>query len=522
MVRVMMRRRRGRVVRTVRMVVKFVHLASMAVPEALEALEFLPGHRQPFAQNVRAFVDIVLRAVRILGQALVDLRHEQTALPILDELDLDAGDAVNEGRANLDDLKLNLDKLELAVGVLLAWTDLEAKSKALRLGREPMRALVVAVGMVAVVSMLSMIAVVRLAVAIGTVTMMRLAVAVGTVVISVIAVVRLAVAVGTVVLSMIAVVRFAVAIGTVTMMRLAVAIGTVTMGRLAVAVGTVVLSVISVGRLAVAIGTVTMGRLTVAIGAVVLSVIAVGRLAVAVGTVTMGRLAPVGAVVFTMIAMGRLPVLVATMFVMVVLSVVPLHPLVPVDNLRRREDLVQWVARRIQLEAVDEETVMVGLVVHGKGQFEMVQAMDLELEALLRVLAALHQDRAARAFHVDDLALGDLRADALDGVGDLDIGLADLGGQEKCLGRWKGQKARRDREGSQQHGADGDDSRMARYEGVSSITARADGCCCLWLINVNKPGKMKVTGNVSLSQSGGVDGRCQNDGLRIENVVGGW
>ena len=476
MVRVMMRRRRVRVVRTVRMVVKFVHLASMAVPEALEALEFLPGHRQPFAQNVRAFVDIVLRAVRILGQALVDLRHEQTALPILDELDLDAGDAVNEGRANLDDLKLNLDKLELAVGVLLAWTDLEAKSKALRLGREPMRALVVAVGMVAVMSMLSMIAVVR----------------------------------------------FAVAIGTVTMMRLAVAIGTVTMGRLAVAVGTVVLSVISVGRLAVAIGTVTMGTLTVAIGAVVLSVIAVGRLAVAVGTVTMGRLAPVGAVVFTMIAMGRLPVLVATMFVMVVLSVVPLHPLVPVDNLRRREDLVQRVARRIQLEAVDEETVMVGLVVHGKGQFEMVQAMDLELEALLRVLAPLHQDRAARAFHVDDLALGDLRADALDGVGDLDIGLADLGRQEKCLGRWKGQKARRDREGSQQHGADGDDSRMVRYEGVSSITARADGCCCLWLINVNKPGKTKVTGNVSLSQSGGVDGRCQNDGLRIENVVGGW
>jgi len=46
MVRVMMRRRRVRVVRTVRMVVKFVHLASMAVPEALEALEFLPGHRQ--------------------------------------------------------------------------------------------------------------------------------------------------------------------------------------------------------------------------------------------------------------------------------------------------------------------------------------------------------------------------------------------------------------------------------------------------------------------------------------------
>jgi hypothetical protein len=287
-----------------------------------------------------------------------------------------------------------------------------------------MRALVVAVGMVAVMAMLSMIAVVRLAVAIGTVTMMRLA----------------------------------------------------------VSVGAVVLSVIAVGRLAVAIGTVTMVRLAVAVGAVVLSVIAVGRLAVTIGTVTMGRLAPVGAVVFTMIAMGRLPVPVATMAVMVVLSVMPLHPLVPVDDLRRREDLVQRVARRIQLEAVDEETVMVGLVVDGKGQLEMVRAMDLELEALLRVLAALHQDRAARAFHVDDLALGDLRADALDGVGNLDIGLADLGGQEKCLGRWKGQKARRDREGSQQHGADGDDSRMVRYEGVSSITARADGCCCLWLV----------------------------------------
>jgi len=385
MVRVMMRRRR---VRTVR-VVESVHLASMAVPEALETLQFLPGNRQPSAQNGRAFLDIVRRVVRILGQTLVDLRHEQTALAILDELDLDAGDAVNEGRANLDDLKLNLDKLELAIGVLLARADLETKSKALRLGRE---------SIVAVMSMLSMIAVVRFAVAV-------------------------------------------------------------------VAVVTVVIAVV---RLAVA---------------VVLSVIAVGRLAVTVGTVTMGRLVvPVGAVVIAMVAMGRLAMPVATTPLMIVFSVMPLHALVPVDNLRCREGLVQRVTRRVQLEAVDEKTVMVGLVVDGKGQFEMVRAMDLELETLLRVLAALHQNRAARAFHVDDLALGNLRADALDGVGNLDIGLADLGGQEKSLGRWKSQKARRDREGSQQHGADGDDSRMVRYEGVSSITARAEGGCCVCLV----------------------------------------
>ncbi len=429
MVRVMMRRRRRRVrvVRTFRMV-KFVHLASMAVPEALETLQLLPGNRQPSAQNGRAFLGIVLRAVRILGQALVNLRHEQTALAILDELDLDAGDAVDEGRANLDDLKLDLDKLELAIGVLLARADLEAKSKALRLGRETMGALVVAVGMVAVMSMLSMIAVVRLAVTVGTVVR-----------------------------------RLAVAIGTVTMRRLAVTVGMVTMGRLVVPVGAVVFSVIAMGRLVVPVGAVVfsviaMGRLVMPVGAVVVTMVAVGRLAVTVGTVVRRLAVPIGAVVLTMIAVGRLTVPVATPVVMVVLSVVPLHPLVPVDNLWRREGLVQRVARRVQLEAVDEEAVMVGLMVDGEGQFEMVRAMDLELEALLRVLAALHQNRAARAFYVDDLALGDLRADALDGVGNLSLSLANLGRQEKCLSRGKGQKARRDREGSQQHSADGDAS----------------------------------------------------------------
>ncbi len=408
MVRIMVRRRRMRVMRTV-----FVHLASMAVPETLEALELLPSNRQPSAQYVRAFVDIVLRAVQILGQALVDLGHKQTALVILDELDLDAGNAVDEGRANLDDLKLDLDKLELAVGVLLARANLQAKAKALRLGCGRRRALAVTVAMVAVMSMLPVLAVRRLAVAAGII-----------------------------VLSVIAVGKLAVTIGTVTMGRLAVAIGTITMGRLAVAVGTVVLSVVTVGRLVV----------------------------------------PVGAVVFTVIAMGRLPVPVATTVVMVVISVVPLHPLVPLNNLWRREGLVQRVARRIQLEAVDEETVMVGLVVDGEGQFEMVRAMDLELETLLWVLAALHQNRAAWTFDVDDLALGDLRADALDGVGNLDVGLADLGREEECLGRWKSQKARRDREGFQQHRVGGDGSRMVRYEGVSSITARAGGVCRVCLM----------------------------------------
>ena len=379
----------------------FVHLASMAVPETLEALELLLSNRQPSAQYVRAFVDIVLRAVQILGQALVDLGHKQTALVILDELDLDAGNAVDEGRANLDDLKLDLDKLELAVGVLLARANLQAKAKALRLGCGRRRALAVTVAMVAVMSMLPVLAV----------------------------------------------------------------------RRLAVAVGIIVLSVIAVGKLAVTIGTVTMGRLAVAVGTVVLSVVTVGRLVV-----------PVGAVVFTVIAMGRLPVPVATTVVMVVISVVPLHPLVPLNNLWRREGLVQRVARRIQLEAVDEETVMVGLVVDGEGQFEMVRAMDLELETLLWVLAALHQNRAAWTFDVDDLALGDLRADALDGVGNLDVGLADLGREEECLGRWKSQKARRDREGFQQHRVGGDGSRMVRYEGVSSITARAGGVCRVCLM----------------------------------------
>jgi len=136
----------------------------------------------------------------------------------------------------------------------------------------------------------------------------------------------------------------------------------------------------------------------------------------------------------------------------VMFAVVPLVLLPPVDDLWREECLVHRVAQRIQLEAVDKQAVMGREVVDGEGQLEMARAIDLELDVL--AMFALHRDGAAWAFDVDELAIGNLRADALDGVGNLDIGVADLGRDEESSGSWDGQEACRNREGLQQHGAD--------------------------------------------------------------------
>jgi hypothetical protein len=144
-------------------------------------------------------------------------------------------------------------------------------------------------------------------------------------------------------------------------------------------------------------------------------------------------------------------VMIAVVMIAVVLTLMPLVLVPPLDYLRRHKLLARRTGGGIQLEAVDQEAVMVGLVVDGKGQLEMARAVYLELEAL--ATSAPYQDGAARAFNVHDLALGDLGADALNGVGDLDIGVADFGRDEECVRGWDGHKARRDRESLQQHGA---------------------------------------------------------------------
>jgi len=100
-------------------------LHPVTVSKALETLDLFPCHRQPLAQQGRAFVLGVLQELTL---NLLNLRHEQTVFVVLDELDLDAGDVVAKGDANLNDLELNLDELELAIRVLLARADIQAKS----------------------------------------------------------------------------------------------------------------------------------------------------------------------------------------------------------------------------------------------------------------------------------------------------------------------------------------------------------------------------------------------------------
>lgn len=223
---------------------------AVAVSEALETLELLPGNREPLAQNGRASLGAALGVLQQLGLTLLDLRQQQAALVILDELDLDARDAIDEGGANLDDLKLYLDKLKMAVGVLLARADVEAVSEPLGLGGEPMGTLVVPIAVMIVVIAMFPMAIMMVA-------------------------------------------------------------------------GPVVISMVS----------------------------------------------------------RRL-----------------LLPLVPIDDLRRREDAVQGIARGIQFEAVDKKTVVIRMVVDGESQFEMARVADIELDAFGLVPPASYQNRTAGTF----------------------------------------------------------------------------------------------------------------------------
>ncbi len=93
---------------------------------------------------------------------------------------------------------------------------------------------------------------------------------------------------------------------------------------------------------------------------------------------------------------------------------------------------------------------MVGLVVDREGQLEVAWAIVLKIEG--PAASPVDQDGAAGACYLDEPAVGNRRADALDGVGDMDVGIADFGGDEEGVGG-EGQQARHHGEGCQQHGA---------------------------------------------------------------------
>ncbi len=106
------------------------HVALVAVAEALHILELLLESRQPPAQHGGALLRCVAvgRLDELLGRALLNLGHDEAALAVLDELDLDVRDVVDERGANLDDLELNLDNLELAVFSLLRRADVQPEA----------------------------------------------------------------------------------------------------------------------------------------------------------------------------------------------------------------------------------------------------------------------------------------------------------------------------------------------------------------------------------------------------------
>lgn len=93
---------------------------------------------------------------------------------------------------------------------------------------------------------------------------------------------------------------------------------------------------------------------------------------------------------------------------------------------------------------------MVGLAIDDKNQGEMTWAIDLQLDGGLAPTTP-QQNRAIRALDVDgdNLVHVNVGMDGIDGVGNLDVGVANPGGDEECLGGWESQKARRDGEGLQ-------------------------------------------------------------------------
>ena len=385
-----MRRRRRRGV-----VMAHAALHLVAVAKALEGPEFLADNRQPLAQQGRAFFRAVLELVRILGLALLNLRQDQTALIVLDEVDFDAGDAIDEGETDFDDLELKLDQLNRGIFGLLARADVEAESEALRLVNKTMRA---PVSRKIVKNRQRR----RPAISIlGTIVRRRRR-----------------------------------------RMGPAVSILRTIMGRRQRLVVSIVRAMVGRRPAVVPIIRTIVGRRPA-----VSIVRAVRTLAVSIIR-TMRTLA----VTVTGVAVvGRPAVsLVAMITVTTVFSVVPVQLLVPINNLGRHKGLAEGILGRIQLDAVDEKPVMIGigLSVDGKQQLEMVRAMDLELEVRLLAAAVLDQNGAAGAFNLDELGVGDLKDVGVAGLG-------DLGRDKECVGRWEGQDARRNGEGLQQHGADG-------------------------------------------------------------------
>jgi hypothetical protein len=154
---------------------------------------------------------------------------------------------------------------------------------------------------------------------------------------------------------------------------------------------------------------------------------------VVVVTVVVVNVVAVLVVVMVVLAMAAL--VVATLpvlaIVAVVLSVAPPLLLAPIHCLGSHEGLAERIARRIQLEVVHEKTVMILLTVDGEVELQMADQGCRELDG--PAVSALNENRAAGALEVDGLALGNLGDGALESVGNLDIGVAELGRDEEGM-----------------------------------------------------------------------------------------
>jgi hypothetical protein len=172
----------------------------------------------------------------------------------------------------------------------------------------------------------------------------------------------------------------------------------------------------------------------------------------------------------SLVVRTRLPVVLVVLPVPPGFSVFPIS-VFPIDNLRRNKGLAKRITRRIQFEAVYKESVMIGLTVDGESQLKVARPMDLQLNR--PASPPIHQNRAAGTFDVDDLVLSDLRGDILNGVGNVNIRIANLRRDKECVGGRSSQEAGSNRERFQQHNV----GRQSMRFKVLSIAKWVSRCC---------------------------------------------
>jgi len=103
------------------------HLAAAAV--RLEVPEPVGDDGPPLAHGRGALLLLVHRVgLHRLGGRDLDVAHHQAAILRLDELDVDARDAVDKGVVDLDDLEVDRDELHMRLFVLRQRPPMEAVS----------------------------------------------------------------------------------------------------------------------------------------------------------------------------------------------------------------------------------------------------------------------------------------------------------------------------------------------------------------------------------------------------------